>query len=107
MAKGHLTIRDIPQDVRSRGAERLRSKLRDLLSNPFLPEDQRKVLESKLSEVANWEKGNHRSEPVAPPASLAAPSALEPGPRNALVQLPRQPQHHSISLTEDLSVEEK
>lgn len=116
MAKGFISIKQVPQDLRSKGAEKLRGHLREMLSNPFLPAEQRAVLESKLGDVAAWESGKAATASVAeapapePKMALKAPAPAPelPPVRNALVQLPaRQPQHHTIEITESLSVSEE
>lgn len=114
MAKGFLTIKDVPQELRTKGAAKLRGQIRDLLANPFIPKDQRAVLESKMNEVAAWEAGAAATAaPVAPEepqmALRALAPELPPAPvRNALVQLPlRQPQHHTIEVAESLTVNDE
>lgn len=115
MAKGFITINQVPQDLRSKAADKLRGKLREMLANPFIPADQRAVLEGQVKEVAAWEAGKATVAelPKAPePAEEPKPVKTAPPPiRNALVQLAplaekpaREPVHHSIEVTEDLSM---
>jgi hypothetical protein len=48
---------DLPQDVRQEGAARVRQRIRQLLSNPFLTPQQTAVLHTQLNELSVWERG--------------------------------------------------
>jgi len=48
---------DLPQDVRQEGAARVRQRIRQLLSNPFLTTQQTAVLQAQLNELSVWERG--------------------------------------------------
>lgn len=93
-----MTIKDVPQAMRTQSANRLRERIRDMLSNPFLLADQRQHLQQTLVQVDQWEggKGAPDQPPALPPVSQ--PPALPPGPR--------EPQNHVIDVAEGLSVEE-
>lgn len=94
MARGTLTIYDVPGEVRAKGAAQARMQLHMLLSNPHLTPEQREDLLQRLAWVTKWETANV-SEVLAPPVEA------EPEPIT-----PRIPQHHSIEIVEVMSVED-
>jgi hypothetical protein len=101
MARGLLTIHDVPQEVRTRGANRARNQLRELIANPHLTPEQRADLQARILYVSQWESGavalpQKREDP--PPSITELAEAQVP---------PRNPQHHSIEVSESIQVDEK
>lgn len=96
MARGHLTIHDVPPEIRAKGASQARQQLHMLLSNPHITEIQRKDLLERLAWVSRWERGDVGD--ICPPKpAAAAPPAPPPSPE-------RTPQNHVVELTETLTV---
>jgi len=99
MARGRITIHEVPADIRAKGAAQARQQLHILLSNPHLTEPQRKDLHERLAWVSRWESGKVDDicpKPEAPPPPPAPPA-----------QPARTPQNHSVELAETLSVDVK
>lgn len=102
MAAKHMSLKDLPQEVRARGAARSRKHLRSMLSNPFLTADQRALLNEQLRQVDVWEAGNlqhPQAEPEPEQGLLPAPAVAALPPAEA-----RKPQNHSIDLSESMTV---
>jgi hypothetical protein len=59
----HLSYKDLSQDQRTKGAEKLRDQLRAMLSTPLLSDDQRVAIFAKLAEVSKWERGELEASP--------------------------------------------
>lgn len=85
MAKGTLTLRDVPEDLRFRRAEKARQQIREHLEHPALTEEQRQRLQAQLGWVSRWEKGD---------VPLPSPTLIEN----------RRGQEHVVVVTERLSV---
>lgn len=95
MARGTITVYDIPPEVRAKGAAQSRQQLHTLLSNPHLTTTQRAELLDRLAWVAKWEE--------------ADVSEILPRPAPTVEQVPetqRAAQHHSVFIDDSLSVEE-
>ena len=96
MARGRLTIHDVPPEMRARGAAQARQQLHMLLSNPHITASQRKDLLERLAWVSRWEAGNVEDicpRPDAQPEPPPAPPA-------------REPENHVVELSETLTVAE-
>ncbi len=79
MARGTITVYDIPPEVRSKGAAQARQQLHTLLSNPHLTATQRAELLDRLAWVAKWEEadvGEILPRPV--PTVVVADSDCQP-----------------------------
>lgn len=98
MAKGFLTIGDLPSDLLRLGASRNRTKLRDLLSNPFLPTEQRLELESQAKKVDEWEQGISQVRPLTPEPPVVKEEASVSG---------RIGTNHSIEVVESIGLSEE
>ncbi len=95
-----MTIQDVPQDLRLKGAEKLRGRLREMLANPFMTPEQQAALVGRMRDIDAWERGES-------PKATQAPPKLPPM-RSGLVQLPaRTPTNHVVEVTEDLKVTDK
>lgn len=97
MARGVLTIYDVPPEIRAKGAAQARQQLHTLLSNPHLTATQRKDLLDRLAWVAKWESANVEEILPRPTPAPALPEATES---------PRTPQHHVVEISETLTVKE-
>lgn len=95
MARGTLTIYEVPPEIRAKGAAQARQQLHMLLSNPHLTEPQRKDLLDRLAWVAKWEAADV-GEILPRPEPAPAPPALPP----------REPQHHVVEVSETLTIQE-
>jgi hypothetical protein len=96
MARGTLTIYDVPPEVRAKGAAQARQQLHMLLSNPHLTARQKKDLLERLAWISKWESANVEEivpRPAPPPEAPPPPPA-------------REPQNHTVELTETLTVKE-
>lgn len=98
MARGRLTIHDVPPEVRARGASQARQQLHTLLSNPHLTAAQQKDLRERLAWVARWEAG--KVDDICPRPDAPAPPPAPPAPPT------REPQNHAVDVAETLSVTE-
>jgi hypothetical protein len=94
MARGTLTIYDVPPEIRAKGAAQARQQLHMLLSNPHLTAEHKKDLLERLAWISKWESANVEEivpRPEAPPAAPPPPPA-------------REPQNHIVELEETLTV---
>lgn len=94
MARGTLTIYDVPGEVRAKGAAQARMQVHVLLSNPHLTSEQREDLLARLVWISKWESANV-GEVLPPPVE----PEVEP-------VTPRLPQHHSVEVVEVLAVDD-
>lgn len=97
MARGKLTIYDVPPESRSKGAAEARKNLLQMLSNPHLSSVQRKDLTDRLKWVSKWETLNV-SEVLPKPVVIPDPAPVvseSPG---------REPVNHDVSIAESMSV---
>jgi len=95
MARGVVTIHEVPPEIRAKGAAAARQQLHTLLSNPSLTEGQRKELLKHLAWVSKWE------------AADVGDLVPRPDPKPAPPALPaRAPQHHVVEVAEVLTVHE-
>lgn len=92
MPRGHLTIHDVPPEIRAIGAEKARSYLRGLLSNPFLTEAQRAEITNRLAWVSKLER-------------LEVAEVVKSPEPQASVEV-RQPRNHEVTLMERVSLRE-
>jgi hypothetical protein len=54
---GHLTYLDIPADVRSKAAARMREQIRGVMIGNVLSTEQISRLQDRLSRLDQWERG--------------------------------------------------
>jgi len=102
MARGVLTLYEVPAEVRAKGAAQARQQLHTLLSNPHLTEAQREDLRARLAWVTKWETANVGDllpPPSSPPEDsfTTEPSQEVPSPT---------PTHHQVEVLETLQVDE-
>lgn len=83
MARGKLTIYDVPAHIRSKGAAAAKKNYQQLLSNPQLTAEQVQDLQARIRWASKWE-------------SLNVSEVLPP----------RTPVNHVVSVVENLSVTE-
>lgn len=57
MARGSLTLLEVPADMRSRRAAKLRQQIWDRLADPAITNEQRAIYQGKLQEIGAWERG--------------------------------------------------
>lgn len=100
MAVKHISYKDLPPDMRKKGAAEARHRLSALLSHPFAtPEQKNDTLKAMLN-LDLWEKG---ALPETPPKPQAPPAVLlSPAPPVVSVQAPVA---HQVSIVETLTVE--
>lgn len=98
MARGTITVYDVPPEVRAKGAAQSRQQLHTLLSNPHLTATQRAELLDRLAWVAKWEEADV-GEILPRPVPTAVVAEQVPETQRAV-------QHHSVFIDESLSVEE-
>lgn len=96
MPRGTITLHQVAPEVRAKGAAQARQQLHTLLSNPHLTEEQRTDLRDRLTWVSKWEAGDV-GEVLPPP----------PPPEEAPEPEPRVPQHHVVSVQEEMKIEDK
>lgn len=78
-----LTLYDVPDSIRVKGAANARKQIQQLLANPQLTAEQRKELQAQLRWTGNWERLNIKEV------------------------LPQKPsENHSVELVESLAVTE-
>lgn len=111
--RGRITLYEVPAHLRSKGAERARKSLRDMLNQPMLSSTQQAQIYARLAWVDQWERLD--IEHVLPKDgsvevevdlnwSKEAPTRDEK-PRLTLAPgLVRLPQNHTVELTEELTV---
>jgi len=101
-----ITLYEVPKEIRAVGAASARRQLQLLLNNPQLTSEQRRELQDQLKWISRWERLDIENvvprfaKPVEP--VLAAPPPAPP----AQAEAQREPQHHTIEVTESLSVTE-
>lgn len=100
MARGVLTLYDVPAEIRAKGAAEARKHLLQLQSNPHLTSQQRDDLRQRLLWCSKWEQ--LKVGEVLPPP----PPVVEPEPAPAPSEPPRQGTNHSVEVADSLSVSE-
>lgn len=85
MARGNLTIYDVPAEVRAKGAAEARKSLHQMLSNPHITSEQRRDLHQRLQWCSKWETLNV----------------------SEIVEKTVPVQNHKVDLSESLTVKEK
>ncbi len=98
MAIGHLSYLDLTPEQRHEGAKAARERVRQLLANPFLSQDQRQILADRLSHIDAWERCQLHA-----PAS--APMQVEMIQDLPEVESVRTPVQHTVSVSDDVEVE--
>lgn len=107
MARGRLTIHDVPQELRSKYAARARKTLRDMQTHPGMTPQQLMVIQERLNWVSKWERADVGAVLPKEKAALALPSSTSPKALPAAPSGPaRLPQHHSVEIAEQLTVTE-
>jgi len=94
MARGRLTIYDVPPEARTKGASEARKTLLQMLSNPHLTKEQKEDLTARLKWVSKWENLNV-SEVLLKDSETPISGPLESD---------REPVNHDISLSESMTV---
>lgn len=97
MARGTLTLYDVPAEVRAKGAAEARKTFLQMLTNPHLSMEQRADIQERLQWCGKWESLNIEDvipRPVQP--SVPPPATSEPPQGN----------NHVVELSESLSIEE-
>jgi len=89
MPRGTLTIYDVPDAVRAKGAAESRKRILQMLMNPYLSQSQRDELQQQLQMVSRWE-------------NLDLEDVIKRQPQ---VEAPKGTDH-SVEISESLSVEE-
>ncbi len=92
MAVQHLNFKDFPLERRAKHGTMVIRELRRALLAPGLPEEHRQQFEEKIAMVSSMMRDPSAQEPLPPPGQ-------------ALVSAPG-PKHHTIVVTEDVSVDE-
>lgn len=92
MSAKHISYKDLTPAQRQKGAAEARQRLQGMLANPFIPPDQKALLDAHMEKIHLWEQGKLPEEPVR-----SAPKALPPEPAP-------EPVKHSVEITEKLSV---
>jgi hypothetical protein len=98
MARGRLTIHDVPPEIRAKGAAQARQQLHMLLSNPHITAEQQKDLRDRLAWIARWEAA--KVDDICPPPNAPPPPPAPPAPPA------RAPQNHVVEVAETLTVED-
>jgi hypothetical protein len=86
MARGKLTLYDVPSDQRAKGAAEARKSTLQMLSNPHLSSSQKEELRERLRWISKLESCDISE-------TLGKPEV-------------REPVNHDVEVTEDLSVTE-
>lgn len=95
MSAKHLSYKDLTPAQRQKGAAEARQRLQGMLTNPFMPPDQKALLDAQMAKIDLWEQGRLPEQPVVKPGTpktLPSPSA--------------QPVNHEVVLQEKLSLVE-
>lgn len=98
MPRGTITIHEVAPEVRAKGAAQARQQIHTLLSNPHLTADQRQDLLDRLTWASKWEAGDVGDVLPPPPPPEETP---EP------VVTPRVPQHHVVTVQEEMKIEDE
>lgn len=101
MARGQITIYEVPANVRARGAKNARLHVQQILANPFLTNDQREELRERLVWIGKLERLD-----VAHAVPRPAPKD-DKGKDKGKGPPSRQPVNHTVDLEEDLSIDEE
>jgi hypothetical protein len=99
MAVKHISYKDLPPDMRKKGAAEARHRLSALLSHPFATAEQKNDTLKAMLNLDLWEKGalpETQAKPVVVKALPAPPSAA---PAQA-------PVAHQVTIVESLTVAE-
>jgi len=113
--RGRITLYEVPAHLRSKGAERARKSLRDMLNHPSLTPTQEAHIFARLAWVDQWERLD--IEQILPKDGSVEVNVdmswdqkdevptKDLKVRSALVSLsPRAPQNHTVELAEALTV---
>lgn len=102
MSAKTINYKDLSPAQRRKGAAEARQRIMAMLSNPFLPADQRAAFDAHLVKLEHWERGTLdklipvvRPTPVPTLTAPKTPAALPAG------------KAHEVSVVETLSVVEK
>ena len=109
MAVKHLSYKDLPPDLRRKGAAEQRTRLAALLAHPFATPEQRADVLRSMEKLDLWERGLLPEPPSPTFPKAAAPAALPealalPEEAPAPEAAPKDPVAHEVTITEKLSV---